>query len=178
MFTNYPLNSSSKDKYTYDFLLKFIKKEAKILPVAVMADDCKALSSSCKEHFPESKRLMCWYDAKKKMKEKLCGVKSEDPTIAKNILYDISILQSGAPDKESFNVIFGLLRMKWTDDKIYYTDSCRQRVCDFFTYMEDVWMSDDLKNWFEAANPMMCSTNNSLEATNNVLKRDYTYRKR
>ena len=101
MFTNYPLNSSSEDKYTYDFLLKFIKKEAKIPPVAVMADDCKALSSSCKEHLPESKRLMCWYDAKKKMKEKLWGVKSEDPTIAKNILCDISILQSGAPDEES-----------------------------------------------------------------------------
>ena len=112
------------------------------------------------------------------MKDKLGGVKSEDPTMANNILSDITTLQSGAPDEESVNVIFGLLRMKWTDDKIYYTDSLRQRVCDFFTYMEDVWMSDDLKNWFEAANPMMCSTNNSLEATNNVLKRDYTYRKR
>ena len=160
MFPNYPLNSSSEDKYTYDFLLKFIKKEAKIPPVAVMADGCKAISSSCKEHFPESKRLMCWYHAMKKMKEKLGGVKSEDPTIANNILNDISTLQSGAPDEESFHVIFGLLRMKWTEDKIYYTDSLRQRVCAFFTYMEDVWMSDDLKNWFEAANPMMCSTNN------------------
>ena len=39
-------------------------------------------------------------------------------------------------------------------------------------------MSPDLKNWFEAANPMMLSTNNSLEATNNVLKRDFTQRKR
>ena len=146
--------------------------------MAVMADGCKAISSSCKEHFPESKRLMCLYHAKKKMKDKLVGVKVEDPAIANNILNDISTLQSGAPDEESFHVIFGLLRMKWTEDKIYYTDSLRQRVCAFFTYMEEVWMSDDLKNWFKAANPMMCSTNNSLEATNNVLKRDYTYRKR
>ena len=114
--------------------------------MAVMADSCKAITSNCKEHFPELKRLMCWYHAMKKIKEKLGGVKSEDPTIAKNILNDISTLQSGAPDDESFHVIFGLLRMKWTEDKIYYTDSLRQRVCAFFTYMEDVWMSDDLKN--------------------------------
>ena len=112
------------------------------------------------------------------MKEKLCGVKSEDPTIAKNILYDISILQSGAPDEESFNVIFGLLRMKWLDEKIYYTDSCRKRVDDFFSYMEEVWMCDDLKNWFEAANPMMCSINNLLEGANNLMNRISTDRKR
>ena len=39
-------------------------------------------------------------------------------------------------------------------------------------------MCDDLKNWFEAANPMMCSTNNLLEGANNVLKRISTDRKR
>ena len=39
-------------------------------------------------------------------------------------------------------------------------------------------MSPDLKNWLEAANLMMLSTNNSLEATNNVFKRDFTQRKR
>ena len=87
------------------------------------------------------------------MKDKLGAVKSEDPTIANNILNDIGTLQSGAPDEESFHILFGLLRKKWTEDKIYYTDTLRQRVCAFFTYMEDVWMSDHLKNWFEAANP-------------------------
>ena len=178
MFPTYPLISSSEDKHTYDLILKFIKQEAKTPPSAVMADGSKAVSSSCKEHFPESKHLMCWYHAAKKMKEKLGGVKREDPTMASNILKDITTLQSGAPDEESFFVIFGLLRKKWTEDKIYYWERLRQRVCEFFTYMEDVWMSDDLKNWFEAANPTMCSTNNSLEAMNNVLKRDYTQRKR
>lgn len=178
MFPTYPLISSSEDKQTYDLILKFIKKEAKTPPTAVMADGSKAISSSCKEHFPQAKRLMCWYHAVKNMKDKLGGVKSEDPTMAKNILSDITTLQSGAPDDESFYVIFGLLKKKWIEDKIYYMESLRQRVCDFFTYMEDVWMSDDLKNWFEAVNPMMCSTNNSLEATNNILKREYTQCKR
>ena len=111
-----------------------------------MADGSKAVSSSCKELFPESKRLMCWYHAAKNMKDKLGGVKSEDPTMAKDILSDITTLQFGAPDVESFYVIFALLKKKWTEDKIYYTESLRQKVCGFFTYMEDVWMSDDLKN--------------------------------
>ena len=39
-------------------------------------------------------------------------------------------------------------------------------------------MSPDLKNWYEAANPMMLSMNNSLESHNNVFKRDYSGRKR
>ena len=54
------------------------------------------------------------------------------------------------------------------------TDILRERVAAFFSYVEKVWMSPDLKNWFEAANPMMLSTNDSLEATNNVFKRDFT----
>ena len=39
-------------------------------------------------------------------------------------------------------------------------------------------MSPDLRNWYEAANPVMLSTNNSLESINNVFKRDYSGRKR
>ena len=79
-----------------------------------MGDGSPAISSSCKEHFPDSKCLMCWYHAAKKMKEKLGSVKREDSTMASNILKDITTLQSGAPDEESFYVIFGLLRKKWT----------------------------------------------------------------
>ena len=92
MFPTYPLISSSEDKHTYDLILKFIKQEAKTPPSAVMADGSKAVSSSCMEHFPESKRLMCWYHAAKNMKDKLGGVKSEDPTMAKDILSDITTL--------------------------------------------------------------------------------------
>ena len=133
MFPNYPLIYSSEDKYTYDYLFEFIKKQAKTLPGAVMGDGSPAISASCKEHFPDSKRLMCWYHAAKKMKEKLASVRREDPTMASNIFTDITTLQSGATDKESFFVIFGLLRKKWTEDKIYYSEMLRERVCGFFT---------------------------------------------
>ena len=45
-------------------------------------------------------------------------------------------------------------------------------------YMTKVWLKSDINKWYEAENPMMLSTNSSLEAQNNVLKRDYTGRKR
>ena len=47
---------------------------------------------------------------------------------------------------------------------------------EFFLYLNNTWLKSDINKWYESANPMMCSTNNSLEAHNNVLKRDYTGR--
>ena len=60
----------------------------------------------------------------------------------------------------------------------YTTDVLKVRVSEFFLYVKKVWLSPDLLAWYEAANPMMLSTNNSLESNNNVFKRDYTGRKR
>ena len=135
---NYPLISSHEDKFTYDYLLDFIKTEAKTAPLAIMGDGSKAISSSCHEHLPDSKRLMCWYHACTKMREKLGGVKNLDAAIANNILDDITTLQYGAPDEESFDILFGLLRKKWTEDKVYMMDTLRERVAAFFSYVEKV----------------------------------------
>ena len=71
--------SSSEDKATYDFLLQFVKEQAKTIP---LADGAIAVSLSCKEILPECKRLMCWYHASKKMKDKLLGIKSIDTSVA------------------------------------------------------------------------------------------------
>ena len=170
--------SSNEDKETYDFLLQFVKEEAKTLPLALMADGAVAVSSSCKEILPQCKRLMCWYHASKKMKDKLTGIRNLDASMASQIFSDIHALQFGAPDEESFFILFALLRRKWSEEKEYTTDMLKDRVSEFFLYLSKVWLSPDLRNWYEAANPMMLSTNNSLESYNNVLKRDYTGRKR
>ena len=79
------------------------------------------------------------------MREKLVGVKNLDTAISNNILDDITTLQYGAPDEESFDILFGLLTKKWTNDKVYMTDILRERVATFFLYMEKTWMSEDLK---------------------------------
>ena len=76
----------------YDYLLDFIKIEAKTAPVAIMADGAKAITSSVLEKFPDSKRLMCWYHACNKMRGKLLGVKNLDASIYQKILDDITTL--------------------------------------------------------------------------------------
>ena len=98
--------------------------------------------------------------------------------MASQIFSDIHALQFGAPDEESFFILFALLRRKWSEEREYTTDVLKDRVSEFFLYVKKVWLSPDLRNWYEAANPMMLSTNNSLESSNNVFKRDYTGRKR
>ena len=145
---NYPLISSKEDKFTYDYLLQFIKDEAKTAPLAVMADGSKAISSSCSEKLPDSKRLMCWYHACKNIREKLVGVKNLDVAVSNNILSDINVLQYGAPDEESFHILFALLTRKWTEEKVYMTDILKDKVADFFLYLEKVWMTPDLRNWY------------------------------
>ena len=77
----YPFISSNEDKFSYDYLLDFIKIEAKTAPVAIMADGAKAITSSVLEKFPDSKRLICWYHAMTKMKDRLAGVKNLDASI-------------------------------------------------------------------------------------------------
>ena len=129
---NYPLISSNEDKFTYDYLLQFIKTEAKTAPLAVMEDGSKAISSSCHEKLPDSKRLMCWYHACTKMKDRLGGVKNVDASIYHKILDDIRTLQYGAPDEESFHILFSLLTKKWTKDTVFFTDILKERVATFF----------------------------------------------
>ena len=109
---NYPFISSHEDTFSYEYLLDFIKSTAKTAPVAIMADGAKAITSSCREKLPDSKRLMCWYHACTKMKDRLGGVKNLDASIYHKILDDITTLQYGAPDEESFDILFGLLTKK------------------------------------------------------------------
>ena len=106
------------------------------------------------------------------------GIKSHDTSVVSQIFSDIHALQFGAPDEESFFILFALLRRKWSEEREYTNDVLKDRVSEFFLYVKKVWLSPDLRNWYEAANPMMLSTNNSLESSNNVFKRDYTGRKR
>ena len=139
----YPFISSNEDKFSYDYLLDFIKIEAKTAPVAIMADGAKAITSSVLEKFPDSKRLMCWYHAITKMKDRLAGVKNVDTSIYRKIIDDIRTLQYGAADEESFHILFGLLAKKWTKDTVFFTDILTERVVSFFLYMENTWISSD-----------------------------------
>ena len=170
--------SSNEDKATYDFLLKFVKDMSQVPPAVIMADGSAAVTASCKEILPLSKRLMCWYHASKKIQDRLKGIKNIDAKVSTQIYSDIQTLQAGAYDEESFFLLAALMKRKWLEEKIYIDETLKLRVTEFFLYFNNTWLNSDINKWYEAANPMMLSTNNSLEAHNNVLKRDYTGRKR
>jgi hypothetical protein len=169
--------SSNEDKPTYDFLLKFVKDRSKIPPAAIMADGSAAVTASCKDILPQSERLMCWYHASKKIQDRLKSVKKVDAGVAKQIYNDIHTLQHGAFDEESFFLLAALMKKKWLERK-YTVRNLKTRITEFFLYLNKSWLKSDINKWYESANPMMLSTNNSLEAHNNVLKRDYTGRKK
>ena len=151
---------------------------SQVPPAVIMADGSAAVTASCKEILPLSKRLMCWYHASKKIQDRLKGIKNIDAKVSTQIYSDIQTLQAGAYDEESFFLLAALMKRKWLEEKIYIDETLKLRVTEFFLYFNNTWLNSDINKWYEAANPMMLSTNNSLEAHNNVLKRDYTGRKR
>ena len=113
---------------------------------------------------------MCWYHASKKIQDNLKKVKKVVEEVAKQIYNDIHNLQHGAYDEESFFLLAALMKKKWLEKK-YTIRTLKTRVTEFFLYMNKTWLKSDINKWYESANPMLCSTNNSLEAHNNVLKR-------
>ena len=119
-----------------------------------------------------------WYHTSKKVQDRLKGIKNIDSDVASQIYDDIKDLQSGVCSEESFFIIAALLKRKWLEEKTYMEDTLKLRAHKFYLYFTKVWLRSDIQMSYEAANPMMLSTNNSLEASNNVLKRDYNGRMR
>lgn len=48
---------------------------------------------------------------------------------------------------------------------------------DFVEYFNEEWLFKS-RNWFESAATLLPSTNNALEASNNVIKREHSFRNR
>ena len=90
------------------------------------------------------------------------GIKNIDSDVPSQIYDDIKDLQSGVCDEESFFIIAALLKRKWLEEKTYMDDTLKLRVHEFYLYFTKVWLQSDIQKWYEAANPMMLSTNNSL----------------
>lgn len=82
---------------------------------------------------------------------------------------DIAILQA-CLDEEMFRKASELFLKKWNAP-------ADQQVTKFLAYFRAQWV---VKNnaWFEGAAPGQPSTNNGIEATNAVIKREHTFRER
>jgi hypothetical protein len=138
-------------------------------PTVLIADAASAITCGFREAFGNAFiRVTCWAHAKRAMDKKLeAYIKDKD--VRNELQRDIDTLQL-ASSNEEFDLVWNLFRTKWMESAVL-------GVKDYVTYMRLNWI-DNNKGWFEGCAPCFPSTNNGLESTNAVIKRQHTLRER
>ena len=131
------------------FFLEWIRREASVAPLYIMADGASQITLAIEQVFPLSTRLMCSFHEKKNVKEHLTELRCEDPNIAGEIMMDLSILQAGSVDHETFISMYQLLVQKWTVEKAFTNEVLNAKIQKFFKYMEETWIVSKLSNWYQ-----------------------------
>jgi hypothetical protein len=134
-----------------------------------MADGCTAITNGFEETFGKSYvRLMCYFHMTKCVDT---HIRSFAVEIRTEIKSDIATLQLAASDEE-FNAAAELFLNKWKQRSISFS-----KMAEFLVYFEKQWLETQ-RFWYEGAYLNGPSTNNGLEATNAVIKKNHTYRER
>jgi hypothetical protein len=161
--------SSNEDGFSYEFMFSTVKKHLKefykfdFQPEFIMADGAQSITNAVSEVFGDNiTRLMCYWHLKKNVKLN-CNLSKED---REEFLKDIDILNL-CQNEGDFNHGCKLLLKKWEPIDIELTN-----------YFQKTYV-DNYSNWFVASSPIgMGVTNNNCEGFNNLIKRQYTCRKR
>ena len=97
-------------------------------------------------------------------------IKKTDVEIWDQLRFDITNLQLFSVDEESFNVAYKLLDRKYVQE-IEVDKELMTILREFFRYFSYEWVICTLKKaWFQSANPLGPSTNNSLGRMNRTFK--------
>jgi predicted protein tyrosine phosphatase len=138
-------------------------------PTVLICDAAPAIKKGFTDAFkqPPEKTVMCWAHVVMNMDKNLNKIKDKRARAA--IRDDITHLQL-CPDEKSFQQATLLFLMKWGSS---YEDGVRS----FVEYFQSSWI-DQNSNWFEGYAPKLPSTNNGLEALNQTIKRQNTFRER
>ena len=136
-------------------------------PTVLIADGSDAITNGFKNVFgSEFIRLLCYFHLTKNVKNKLKGLEAKQQT---EIVNDISDLQL-SPSKEVFDRASILFLEKWNSKS-------DPLITSFMEYFKLEWFVRH-RLWYEGASPGNPSTNNSLEATNSTIKKQFTIRER
>lgn len=136
-------------------------------PVILLADGAEAITRGFEEVFgPPQVRLMCYFHVLKNVEKYLKVIRGSTSVALK---HDITTLQA-CQDETSFQKAAVLFFKKWGASE-------DPQVADFMDYFRAQWV-DKNNAWFEGAALGQPSTNNGLEATNAVIKREHTLRER
>lgn len=136
-------------------------------PTVLLADGSEAITNAFTSVFgaPEV-RLMCFFHVIKNVDKYLRLIEA---SLRVQLKEDIYTLQS-SQNPEIFVKASGLFLKKWKKNP-------DQKVCDFIEYFEREWIVL-LPNWYEGAAVGLPSSNNGVEATNAVIKNEFTLRER
>ncbi|CAF4240681.1 unnamed protein product [Rotaria sordida] len=133
------------------------------MPEVLIADGSGAIRNAFTKIFNNSKMVMCWAHMRRNGNKKLNNIESYDAR--QEMLDDIDKLQL-CESETIFKNASSLFMKKWS-----------KREHDFSEYFEKEWLKT-LDSWYEGYNNFTPSTNNSLEATNRVIKDEHTFRER
>lgn len=126
-------------------------------PKVLISDAAPSIINAFYAVFESAERnIVCWAHVKRNLQQKTKNME---------LLTDIDALQL-SPNRDAFEQGVQLFFDKWGD-----TEKT------FCSYFKKVWI-DKNNSWFEGYCMFVPSTNNALEAFNNVIKRKYTFRKR
>lgn len=168
------LLSKSETTEDFEFMFRCVKDLAYQIydfdfNVNVLLADCAgAITNGFKLVFPElNTRIICWAHVNRKIQENLRGV---DEETCKKIATDFENLQSSTTTSH-LNAAYNLLKQKW---QVFNN----QKINDMFEYFNNQWLCEANVGWYESFSNGFPSTNNALEATNNVIKEKATLRDR
>jgi transposase-like protein len=130
-------------------------------PSVLEADGAHAITNACDAVFPNTTRIMCWFHVSQNVDKKLSTIRSKK--IQDAIREDIHQLQLAKSESE-FIKASGLWLKKWEGN---------QEANSFVSYFREEYINNN-SGWFEGLALGYPSTNNCLEATNNVVKKEWT----
>jgi len=157
--------TSSETTADFAFIFESLKKSyteeypgEQYEPSVVVADCADAISSAVELEFTENvKRVHCWAHVIRNVDKKLCKVKEKH--YRESIRADIVQLQL-AKTEEEFDAASHLWLKKWENN---------ENTADFVQYFNDEYIQK-CSGWYEGRACGFPSTNNNLEAINNLLK--------
>lgn len=162
--------TKGETEHDFAFVFKALHEaDLEWTPTFLLADGSEAITNGFTTVFSHSFiRLMCFFHMKKRVETHLRSLPKDGSREC--LLSDIQALQI-CENSDHFQKVSKLFLTKW---KKPTTPAC---VLNFIDYFEKEWLLG-LPNWYEGAAPGLPSTNNGLEATNAVIKKEDTLRER
>ncbi|CAM4842587.1 unnamed protein product [Rotaria magnacalcarata] len=125
-------------------------------PDFLIADGADAIRNAFQDVFGEKTMVMCWAHMRRNVVKKIESMvkKSEQ----EDLVNDVESLQL-AQDERIFIKASNLFVKKWS-----------KKETNFIEYFQNEWLTTH-NAWYEGVGHFTPSTNNALEATNNVIKK-------